>query len=238
MSRRHSVVVGMLVVGLVTAAAAPAMAEAPVRTYEVTITNNTEGQPLTPALVATHNRRDGLFRQGRAASLGLQQIAENGNLDPMLARLDRDRDFFDVELGFGASAPPVMPGESVSVTIDARYPYRYLSFVSMLICSNDGFAGISSVRLPKHVGQSMTVRAAAYDAGTERNTEDWEDIVPPCAPLTGFDNGGEFATESNPALAEDRRVHRHRGIRGVGDLDPATHGWDNAPATVVITRTS
>ena len=152
MSRRHSVVVGMLVVGLVTAAAAPAMAEAPVRTYEVTITNNTEGQPLTPALVATHNRRDGLFRQGRAASLGLQQIAENGNLDPMLARLDRDRDFFDVELGFGASAPPVMPGESVSVTIDARYPYRYLSFVSMLICSNDGFAGISSVRLPIHVG--------------------------------------------------------------------------------------
>ncbi|MFV1989559.1 MAG: spondin domain-containing protein, partial [Acidimicrobiales bacterium] len=55
-----------------------------VRTYEVTITNLTEGQPFTPPLVAVTDKRVRLFKVGRAASPEIREIAENGNLAPML----------------------------------------------------------------------------------------------------------------------------------------------------------
>ena len=46
-------------------------------TYEVTITNLTAGQPLTPPILVTHTRKTGIFQVGEAASDAIQQIAEN-----------------------------------------------------------------------------------------------------------------------------------------------------------------
>jgi hypothetical protein len=40
---------------------------------------------------------------------------------------------------------------------------------------------------------------------------------------------------SNPALAERRRVTRHRGIQGVADLLPEHHGWPRWPVRVTVT---
>lgn len=226
-----------LVAALMLLAVTPAVADGRIRTYEVTVTNQTDAQPFTPALVATHKGSDGLFRVGATASFGLKEIAENGNLDPMLARIGGDSDFADVDLGFGADLPPVLPGETVTVTVTASPPFNFLSWASMLICTNDGFTGVDGVKLPNRIGDTVAVAAGAYDAGTEVNTEAWADIVPPCAPLTGFDNGGESATMSNPALAEDGRIHKHPGIAGQADLDADVHGWTGAPATITITRT-
>jgi hypothetical protein len=48
----------------------------------------------------------------------------------------------------------------------------------MLICTNDGFTGVNKLKLPSEIGQSVTVRTQAYDAGTEL----FADLVPPCAP--------------------------------------------------------
>jgi hypothetical protein len=66
----------MPVVGVEAASANPAS------TFRVTITKLTSGQPFTPALAATHRGNDGFFRVGRPASVGIQQIAENGNPAP------------------------------------------------------------------------------------------------------------------------------------------------------------
>jgi hypothetical protein len=82
------------------------------RTYEVTITNLTSGQPLTPPLVATHRKKGQLFEVGQPASVGVREIAENGNLAPLLAFLDADPfdRISDVEAGTFPLVPDDKPG--------------------------------------------------------------------------------------------------------------------------------
>jgi hypothetical protein len=53
-----------------------------------------------------------------------------------------------------------MFGDSVTLTVDADEGAKFLSFASMLICTNDGFTGVNSLRLPKDVGETVTVRSA------------------------------------------------------------------------------
>jgi hypothetical protein len=216
----------------------PAAGADHLNTYTVTITNLTEGQPLTPALVATHKGSDGLFTVGKAAGFGLKEIAENGNLDPMVGRVSTDPDFADLAVAFGnTGVPPVMPGETVTFDIGAASPYNFLSWASMLICTNDGFTGVDSLKLPKKVGQSVSAYTQAYDAGTEINTEDFADIVPPCGPVTGQDNMGQGSGMSNPALAESGVITHHGGILGIGDLDPSVNDWANPVAKITVEMT-
>lgn len=70
---------------LLAAFVSPAGAEVPF-TYEVTISNLTSGQPLTPPAVATHRGDVDVFAVGSAASPGVQQIAENGNPSVLIER--------------------------------------------------------------------------------------------------------------------------------------------------------
>jgi hypothetical protein len=72
----------------------------------------------------------------------------------------------------------------------------------------------------------VTTGTAGYDAGTEINTEDFADIVPPCQGLIGVSSGEAGTGVSNPALAEGGVIHHHAGIQGGADLVPAVHGWD------------
>lgn len=216
----------------------PVASGAETRSYEVTITNLTTGQPFTPALVGTHKGNDGLFTVGKAASPGLQEIAENGNLDPMLNRISSDPDFADHAVAFGnTGVPPIVPGETVTFAIEAAPPFNFLSWASMLICTNDGFTGVDTLKLPNNVGQSVTVSTQGYDAGTEINTEAWSDLVPPCGPLTGQDSMGQGTGVSDPALAEGGVIHHHGGIVGIGDLDPVINNWVNPVATITVERT-
>ena len=132
--------------------------------------------------------------------------------------------------------------DSVTFMVSSAAGAKYLSFVSMLICTNDGFTGVDGVPLPKRVGESVTSFTAGYDAGTEINTEDLADMVPPCQGLIGvLDDEGESGTGmSDPELAEGGVIHHHDGVLGGADLVPEVHGWDvNAPvAEVVIERVS
>lgn len=234
--RIRAAITVLALLGGLTLLAEPSSANS-ARTYEVSITNLTTGQPFTPALVATHRGSDGFFRVGGPASTGLERIAESGDLEPMIARIGDDRDFFAhvVQLG-DPQLPPVMPGQTVTLQIDAATPHNFLSWASMLICTNDGFTGVDTLKLPSVVGQSITVSTDGYDAGTEINTEEWEDIVPPCAPLTGQDNLGQGTGDDQPGLAEGGVIRHHPGILGVGGLDPMLNDWTNPVATITATR--
>jgi hypothetical protein len=237
---RNRRVVGVLaaVSMLALLVGAPTAAAGPERSYTVTITNSTDGQPFTPALATTHKGSDGLFSVGSAASFELKEIAENGNLDPMVERVTGDSDFADLVVQTGnTGVPPVMPGETVTFQITAGAPFNFLSWASMLICTNDGFTGVDTLKLPSEVGESVSMSTQGYDAGTEINTEAFVDLVPPCGPLTGQDSMGQGAGISNPALAENGVIHHHGGILGVGDLDPAINDWDNPVATITVERT-
>jgi hypothetical protein len=228
------------VAGLI-AATALASGGPQVRTYEVTITNLTGGQALTPALIATHRPSLRVFKVGRPASFGVQEIAENGNLAPLAAELDADRRVWEIVQGSEPLVPAANPGgtpfgSSVTLTITAGPGARVLSYVAMLICTNDGMTGVSGLPLPHQVGQSVSVPLAGYDAGTELNTEDFADIVPPCQSLIGVSSGEPGTGTTNPALAEGGVIRHHPGILGVADLVAGIHGWADPVATIEVTR--
>ena len=192
------------------------------RTFRVTITNLTEGQLMTPFVVATHSWRTSIFRPWRPASDGLQALAENGGVPALVAELESNPRVGDVQVAGGG---PIAPGGSVTVDVTSERGSRFISLAGMLICTNDGFGGISTRWLNPY--RTRTLYGYAWDAGTEINTEAYDDLVPPC---DGLGQTGE----TNPDLAENGRVHFHRGIKGIADLDPAIHGWRGAVIEVTI----
>jgi len=108
------------------------------------------------------------------------------------------------------------------LVIEARSSARYLSLVFMLVNTNDAFGGLDGVRLPRHGEKTYYLKA--WDAGSERNTELATDIPGPCCGSPGM------------GTDEHKVVRRHRGIMGVGDLDPETYGWEGRVAKVTVRR--
>ncbi len=219
----------------------PAGSNSAVAVYEVTVTNLTPGQPLTPPILVTHRKPTGVFTVGDDATVGVQQIAENGNGGPLMEALAANRHVHDVVAASEPLVPADNPGgtpftDSVTMTITSTRGAKYLSAIMMLICTNDGFTGIDAVRLPKKVGDQMTLLSDAYDAGTELNTEDFADLVPPCQGLIGVGSDDEGTGMSNPKLAEGDVIHHHEGIMGGNDLIPEIHGWDGAAVEITILR--
>ena len=240
MTRRARWIAAFAVI-MTAASLVPAAASGgPTRTYSVTITNLTDGQPFTPPLVATHKRSVDLFDVGHAASEGIQEIAENGNLEPLMTALNANPRVSDVVVAVAGDPPPLMPGQTVTFEIDGEGGAKWLSYASMLICSNDGFTGADLLRLPNRVGESVAATSFAYDAGTETNTESFEDIVPPCPALTGVPSSFPGTGTSNPHLAENGVITHHGGVTttaGEDTLLASVHGWDTALPVAVITVT-
>jgi hypothetical protein len=236
--RRASVI---LATGAMLLAAAPAVEADSARTYEVTIENLTDGQPFSPPIVALHNGGLKLFRVGRPASEGIQQIAENGNNGPMREFLESSPIVRDLAEASEPLVPEGTPGsamfdDDVTLTLESTRRARFLAFATMLICTNDGFTGIGRVKAPGQVGQESVLFTVGYDAGTEINTEDYADMVEPCQALIAGSVSERGTGESDPALAENGLVHLHQGIEGIADLDRDVHGWTEPVAQVTIER--
>ena len=239
MSRRSRWILVLMAVALVAFAVPAAASGSHTRTYTVTITNLTEGQPFTPPLAATHRRSVELFEVGDDASDGIKEIAENGNLSVLQSELESNHRVSDVVVAVG-DTPPVEQGETITFEITGDRRAKFFSYASMLICTNDGFTG-DRVRLPRWVGQTVTSSSVGYDAGTEINTEQLVDIVPPCQDLTGVGDGTVPGTGmSNPALAEHGEITKHDGVlttSGVNTLLASVNGWNTQLPVAVITIT-
>lgn len=212
----------LLAVAMVALTTSPARGGAE-RTYRVTVTNLTAGQPMTPFVVAAHSGSTSIFRSGTAASPGLQAVAENGMVPVLVAELEGNDRVGAVSV---AGMAPVAPGQSVSTEITVTPGARKISLAGMLICTNDGFAALNAAQVNAS-GKTQTAYGLAYDAGTEINTEDYDDLVPPC------DGAGQSGM-TNPDLAENGVVHHHAGILGIADLTPGVHGWSGPVIKVVI----
>jgi hypothetical protein len=221
-------------------AAAVAAAEDP--TYRVTVVNTAPGQPLTPPVVVLHNAKTGIVEAGAAASDGIGQLAENGNAQVLLDALAADPGVAGVATGEHPIVAGGIPGAAevpslavIEVSGDKANAKR-ISIASMLVCTNDGLSIVHDAKLPRKVGQSVVLRSHAYDAGTETNTEDFADMVPPCQPLVGISTDDEGTGESDPMLAEGGVVSPHPGIAGSADLDPEAHAISETPALIVVER--
>ncbi len=206
--------------------------------YDITVTNMTTlgGQWFTPPLVATHRKAEDFFTAGKPASDRLMGLAENGDVPSFAADLEASGHVSAVTVGFGA-AGPLAPGESVTVSLSADPGSNFVSFASMLICTNDGFTGVDGAKLPKEVGDEIQLYAGAYDAGTEINTEDFADLVPPCQDLGGVSSDDAGTGASDPALAEGGVIRAHEGIMERSDLLSDPHGWTGPVAMFTVRRT-
>ena len=202
-------------------------------TYEVTITNTTGGQYLTPPNWAAHDRSVRVFRLGQPASPGVEAVAERGGVPVLAEELAAAVDGAGKGVsGVGADAP-IGPGQSATFTVTTGE--RRFSVVSMIVCTNDGFGGLNSVRLPSRDGQTKTYHLRDYDAGTELNTELRADIVP--APFCSTPEGAPGGNgEDQPEIDGFGRINRHPTLKGVGDM-PDRFDWRRGSVgTVTVTR--
>jgi glucose/arabinose dehydrogenase len=178
-----------------------AAAQGSMQTYEVTITNLTSKQVLSPPFLATHPSSVHVWQMGQPASDGMRVVAEdgmNGRLAMMVEGVATD---------LSMATEPLMPGMSVTLFIKARSG-DVLSAASMLVQTNDGFTGLDNEPLitASPGGAKETV---AYDAGTEENTEKATDVPGP--PFMGI-----MRAPTNPP----QPITMHPGIRGNADVTP------------------
>ena len=193
--------------------------------FEVTITNLTRGQQFTPILVASHKSTVKLFELGKPASPELQILAEQGNTAPLAAALALLPGTGQVVSGSGLTNP----GASVTLIVEGRRGFGFLSVAAMLIPTNDAFFALNGVALPRG-NDTLTLTAPAYDAGTERNDELCASIPGPFFAECGGSGGG-----GAPGGGEGY-VHIHAGIHGIGDLHAAMRDWRNPVALITVRR--
>ena len=212
------------------------------RTYRVTLTNLTGGQPFSPPVAATHRPGLHMFQVGHLATDQLAAIAQDGNEAPMFNLFNGANGVTQaVDIGRPLTPHGRVVGsftDSVTFDITARRGDR-LSLATMLICTNDGFLGLDGVRLPDDEGRTFFL--VGWDAGRENNTERQQDIVEPCSVLGPVVLPGVHPSpnhDSGPGLTTTPQepIHLHPGITGVGDLTPALHNWKNPVARVSIER--
>ena len=204
-----------------TAAVGTAHAGGHERTYRVTIVNVTPGSQLTPILAAVHAPSASLFTLGEPASDELAILAETGDTAPLRGLLDSLPAVSSVAAVPGPSEGLTFAGERVEFEIVAS-GREVMSFATMLLPTNDSFAALDSVPLPRY--GSYRLRAVGHDAGSEDNDELCENIPgPTCGEGGGGARGEGF-------------VHVGGGVHGIGDLPEEEYDWRNPVASVTITR--
>jgi hypothetical protein len=204
----------LMIIALLLPASA-ALAKGDAATYSVTLENLTHTQPFSPPIFVVHTPAYNLFSVGALASDGIRYIAEGGDNSVATAAAQASHLTFDVV----SQSALIFPGGSTTAVVSGPVGARF-SFAAMLGITNDGFTGADTFRLPDE--GSVTFYLDALDAGTEMNNE--------LVGYVGALGGGNMRAETSDPIAP------HAGILGIGDMDPATYGWQDPVARLTITR--
>jgi hypothetical protein len=206
----------------------PAMAS-----YDVTVTNLTNAQPLSPVAVIAHQDGYSVFSIGMPASAGLENLAEGGDNSMLIMEADADMNV----LATGSGAAAIGPAGAETVTIEvleSDVPNLRLSVSTMLVNTNDAISGLNGVDISGLAeGERWMGRAIVYDAGTEADTEATGTIPGPADGGEGF----------NPARDDSAdRVTMHPGVVTQDDglatsALSGQHRFDNPAVMVRIERT-
>lgn len=199
-----------------------------IQTYEVTVTNVSNSQPLSPLAVVLHSQRYSGWTIGEQAGDGLEQLAEGGDNSQFLSDAT-DASAIATFSGDGV----VVPGETgrVDLSVNSSTDLK-LTVATMLVNTNDAFAGQGGIDLNElALGEQMTMNLPVYDAGTEGNNE-----------LAGTIPGPADGGEGFNATRDDVNVvSRHSGI--VSNIDGyadsvlnESHRFDSPVAQLVVRR--
>ena len=128
---------------------------------------------------------------------------------------------------------PLGPGGTGTLTITSESESQmYLTVVTMLVNTNDAFTGLANVDVGNlEAGQTMTLVAPVYDAGTESNSE-------LAGTIPGPADGGEGY---NPTRDDIDAVSRHMGVVTQDDglsnsVLNESHRFDNPTMRITISR--
>ena len=201
-------------------------------TFEVTVSNLTNAQPLSPVAVIAHQGTFPVFVIGEPASAGLETLAEGGDNSALLGETAGVNGVG----GTASGAAPIGPAGSETVSVEFNQDQlaaMTISVSTMLVNTNDAITGVNDVPIgDMAVGDSITLRAIAYDAGTEANTES-------AAHIPGPAGGGEGFNAARDDVAD--RVAMHPGVVGQEDGFASSdltgqHRFDNPVAQITIER--
>ncbi|NOX92987.1 MAG: hypothetical protein GXP18_11220 [Gammaproteobacteria bacterium] len=202
-------------------------------TYDITVYNLTNNQPLTPLGIVVHGSAYMPWKLGEPVSTGLEMLAEAGDTTNFLNEANADA---AVVTSASSNNGPFGPGssETVSITVDHSASLQ-LTVASMLANTNDAFTGVRNWSIGGlAVGDSASTMARVYDAGTEANSETAVSMPGPAAMGEGFN-----------ITRDDDLVDRltiHSGVVTADDglmtsaLDES-HRWLGQAAKIVVMRT-
>lgn len=197
----------------------------PTQDYRVTVTNLTANQPMSPIALIRHQAGMTVWQTGEPASLPLETLAESGD----------SAGFADMEgidalvKGQGILAPGMTESIELKLSPDE---VASISLLTMLVNTNDAFAGVNSVSLMDlAVNATVKFNSIAYDAGTEANSEAKGSIPGPADSGEGF----------NAARDDVDRVHAHPGVISADDgladsVLSASHRFDNPVLKISVER--
>jgi len=200
-------------------------------TFEIKVVNASNGQPLTPVAVVAHTSGYQPWVLGSSASTGLEMLAEGGDVTQFIADADADA---NVKATVSSTNGPFGPGATETVTIQVKSDSNLqISVATMLANTNDAFTGLANISVGDlMMGDSMSMMAHVYDAGTESNSETAATMPGPAAGGEGF----------NAARDDTDFVSIHAGVVSADDglVTSAlneSHRWLGSAAKIIITRT-
>jgi len=195
--------------------------------YEISVTNLTSNQPLSPVTLITHDDEFMPFSIGVTASSALELLAESGDNTEVLA--------LESNIDSASDSAPLAPGSTYTHTLETEDTELNLSILSMLVNTNDAFTGLNSHDLSDYsVGDEKSLRLSVYDSGTEANSEVDTTIPGPATMGTG-----EGFNVSRDDIIDV--VTMHAGVVSQDDgltnsVLSASHRFDNLVAKVSIKR--
>lgn len=196
--------------------------------FEVTVTNETAGQPFSPMTLIAHKASQKFWELGSPVSVGLEYIAETGNPSVWRGDLKSNANVYGFWEGKGLLLPSKSETFVVELTESQLTSDARLSFAVMLGKTNDGLVLMDGQTLNRlKAGETLSTHLLSYDAGTELNRETAETLG-----SAGF----------NPARDDITSVLTlHSGV--VSKDDGLTNSaltqlekWDHAVAKVDIKR--
>jgi len=196
--------------------------------FEITVVNATNNQPLSPVAVIMHDNTYSAWSVGSKASVEIEYIAEGGSNKELLASLA------SLNAKFASGKGAIFPGKDESVTITpSSSSQSFITIATMLINTNDAFAGINAVDVSNmSKGDSISLNAKIYDAGTEMNTESVGTMPGPADKGEGFNSD---RTDFKDVVRSHGGVVTKDDGLGTSVLNQS-HRFDNPGMIVTITK--
>jgi Spondin_N len=194
------------------------------RKWSVRLTNLAYMQVIDPFIVMSHNNSAArLFVPGEVASAGLEILAEEGNVQPLV---DSYTGSVGVKMVAKMGTGQLLPGKSWTFMVETSDMFPFVSLASMAIDTNDCFVGINRMR----PSDGLRIDSPGYDAGTEMNDEMCINIPGPACSAFPKTNRTDMMDKG------EGFIHVHRGVHGVGDLEASVYDWRNPMLRVMFTR--